>query len=291
MRTVYSFVLVVLSLCSMAQGHFPLTVIIRDGGQLLAVGEKTILILPLDRGNESQKWMTFDASLRLTSEKKLRTPDAQYLVSQTYLEGENSIIRIDQFLLGEELLISAFVFDAEGNLIMGKDLELATAFHVPACAVVSPGKKCFSLVQMASLSGDSLSLSTLVFNQQLETMHKARLTIPFDSEQTDLYLPLLSNGGKTIIPTAEKFLSYRMSTSVECYVLEEENQSQKIRFDFKRRKLGGLQFAASGETIFLTGVYSRSTNRNNVSGVLQAGYSLTNEHFWMQKSSFFLSPG
>ena len=163
---------------------------------LLKVGDHTILIHPMDLKNEAQKWITYDSMLNIINTKKLVTPDAGNIMSQTYTETINSILRVDQFIIEGQLKISAFAFDLKGNLLFSKEIEAKPPpghkiQPFPFYVLQSPDKRVLSLVQTLSMEGDSLAVSNIILDDQLNIFNNVGYTIPFDPRLADLYLPVV----------------------------------------------------------------------------------------------------
>jgi hypothetical protein len=262
-----------------AQYNYVLSTPISNGLHLLKLGDKAILIHPLDAYNQSHKWITFDSTLAAVSTKKLITPEAQNIISQNYLEGANSIIRIDQFFIDGQLQVSAFVFDVNGNLLRSKQVEniffqdkklLAKPFTIAQ----SPDKKSVSLVQ--SLVGvEFLSVSCIVFNDQLTITSNTNFTLPFDGKLFEVYGPVINNDQNVFLPIADKFNSYKLGAVLYGYLLSPGEKSPlKIPFEFDRKKLKNLTFQFTGNNLVFSALFSQENNKAHVAGVLFSGYDL-----------------
>jgi hypothetical protein len=263
-----------------AQYNHPLSQLVPANSYLLKSGENSILIHPLDLKNKAHKWITFDSTLTIISNKKLITPEAEKLISQTYLEGGNSIIRVDQILVEDVLRISAFTFDVKGTLLGSKEIEAipiiskkgkASPFHV----IQSADKNFISLVQAFVVKGDSLAISNVVFDKNLSPYANAGYMLPFNALLTNMYLPLVNNNGNVIILTADKFNSYKLGSTLNLYQLSAKEQALKtLQYQFNRKKIKGLNFDLTGDTLFFSGVFSEESKKDEVAGVFQAGFDL-----------------
>ncbi|HEX8333830.1 MAG TPA: hypothetical protein VF622_14505 [Segetibacter sp.] len=269
-----------LPFCLVAQYDYRLDQPLPANSYLLKSGENSILIHPMDLKNKAHRWVTFDSTLKITSNKKLITPDPENIISQAYLEAGDSIIRIDQYLIENELRISAFTFDVKGNLLISKDIEVlpvtgkkvkASPFYV----LLSPDRNSIALVQTLVVEGDSLAISKVVFTKNLNTSTNAGYMFPFNSLLSDMYLPIVSNNGSVIIVTSDKFNSYKLGSIVNVYQLSTIDQAPKtLQYNFDRRKIKGLNFDMTGDTLFFSGLFSEPTNKDEVAGVFQAGFDL-----------------
>lgn len=261
----------------LAQYFNPLPGAPPSNGNLLSVGDHTILIHPLNENGQSQKWLTYDSTLAIISTKKLVTPHAASLVNQTYLESNNSVFRIDQFIVDGKLQISAFKFDVNGNLINSKPIETkqsqqsklrVTPFYVSQSA----DKNSFALVQTVGLPNDSLFISAVALNSDLSIVNRVASEIAFNSLLFDLHLPIVGNNQEIIIATADKFNSYKLSGLLNLYAFHKGDNKQTIKLQFDRKKIKGPQFFMPGNTLFITALFSEKTNKDNVAGVLYTGY-------------------
>jgi hypothetical protein len=267
-----------------AQYIYPLPASIPEGSQLLKLGNETILIHPMDVNNQSHKWTTLDSTLAETSTKKLVTPGAENIIRQTYLESVNSIIRIDQFLLNGELIVSAFVFDAKGNLIRKKQIEnvvfSGTKSPVPFYVAQSPDKTVVLLIETLILDDDNISVLSIVFDELLNVSTPRKVNVAFKPALFDLYMPLVNNDKTVFIPTVDKFNSYKLSSVVNGYLLKHtENNPKSIQFNFERKKIKELNFQFSGDKIIFTGLYSTEKNKGDVAGVFYSGYDLKKQQY------------
>lgn len=266
-----------------AQYTYPLPGSVPEDLHLLKLGSETILIHPMDN-NQSHKWIAFDSTLAATSVKKLVTPGAENLRSQTYLESAGSIIRIDQFLLDGELIVSAFVFDSKGNLIREKQIEnvvfTGTKSPVPFYVAQSPDKTLVLLIETLIVDDDNISVLSILFDELLNVSTPRKFNVAFKPALFDLYMPLVNNDKTVFIPTVDKFNSYKLSSVINGYLLKHtENNPKAIQFNFERKKIKELNFQFSGDKIIFTGLYSTEKNKNDVAGVFYSGYDLKKQQY------------
>lgn len=252
----------------------------------------TVMIEPIDDYNTSHKWISFDSTLAITSTKKLITPDAEYLVSQTYLEGINKLFRIDQFLLDKRLQISIFIFDDQGNLLKSKQIDTSAdgklLLPIPFTVSQSANKRTFSLVQALLDMEEKLTVLNIVLNEELDIRNKASFSIPFNSELTDYYAPFINDEEKVFLITAEKFNSYRIRTELNCYILKRgSNNFENIQFYFPKKKIKDLHFKISDEAFLFSGLYSEAIKKDDISGIINAGYNLKEQQYLITEENIF----
>ncbi|HUS03253.1 MAG TPA: hypothetical protein VMY77_16050, partial [Chitinophagaceae bacterium] len=212
------------------------------------------------------------------------TPGAENIIRQTYLESVNSIIRIDQFFLDGELIVSAFVFDAQGNLIRRKQIEnvifTGTKSPVPFYVAQSSDKTVVLLIETLIVDDDNISVLSIVFDELLNVSTPRKFNVAFKPALFDLYMPLVNNDKTVFIPTVDKFNSYKLSSVVNGYLLKHtENNPKAIQFNFERKKIKELNFQFSGDKIIFTGLYSTEKNKNDVAGVFYSGYDLKEQQY------------
>jgi hypothetical protein len=264
----------------LAQYFYPLSQPIATNAYLLKSGDKTILINPIDSKNEAQLWTTFDSTLKVIAKKKLITPEAKNIISQTYVEGNNCIYRIDQFLFENHLRISAFAFDITGRLLFSQQIESNAITGnkmqpLPFYIAQSENKKYISLVQSAIVGGDSIGISKLVLNEKLNISGNTLNTFLFDPQLSDMHLPIVTDEGNVVIITADKFTSYKLGSTVKIHVLPSTSKtSQSVQFEFDRKKIKGLTFKASNDILVFRAFFSEKMKKNEIAGVLYSGLDL-----------------
>jgi len=269
----------------LAQYNHSLSDPVPNNARLFKSGNHTVLIHPMDMTNRAHKWISFDSSLEITAAKKLVMPDSENVISQTYLECTNSIIRIDQFLSDEGIQVSAYTFDMQGNILHRKEIVegLVPARKMPPIPFYisqSPGKRTIALVQAQIVDGDSLTISGIVFNDQLTILGDGKFTVPFDQQLSDLYMPLVNDLKTIFIVTATKFDSYKLGSALTCYLLHaEKTKPQKIQFDFDRIKIKELSFYTPGDTLLFSALFSVKKNRKDVAGIMNVRYSIKEQQY------------
>ncbi|MGV3527976.1 MAG: hypothetical protein ACO1OO_03700 [Flavisolibacter sp.] len=246
------------------------------GARLLSLNGKTIFVQQLDLNLGAQTWISYDEALKQTAVKKLVTPNAEQLASQLYLEGSTNIVRIDQFILGEELQLGIFGFDADGNLLGLKEIVFETKqnplYPIPFLVAQSPDKKTFSLVQAANAK-DSLEIRSVVFDENLTVSKNIFFKVPFDAELMEFYMPLVSDNGDVSVFTVEKFDSYRLNSVVNCFhVASEKMTPESFELSFARKKLKSVQMTAIGDDIGIQALFSHSKSKEKLSGVVFARF-------------------
>lgn len=249
---------------------------ITAGARLLSLDGKTIFVQQLDLNSGSQTWISYNEALKQTAVKKLVTPNAEQLASQVYLEGRTRIVRIDQFIFGEELQLGIFGFDADGNLLGLKEILFETKqnplYPIPFLLTQSPDKRTFSLVQAVS-GKDSLAIRSVVFDENLTVSKNIFFKVPFDTELMEFYMPVVSDNGDVSVFTVEKFDSYRLNSVVNCFhVAREEAVPKSFELSFARKKLKSVQMTANGDDIRIQALFSHSKSKEKHSGVVFGGF-------------------
>lgn len=249
--------------------------------RLVEIGEHTIVIQPLDIINQKQRWLTLDAAFNVVATKTFVNPAASNLIMQTYLQGQNSIIRIDQYLSNEQLVLTAVVFNAKGEIKHALDLlpegdGTRSLLRSPFFIAQSPNKKFFVLLQPQIDDYDSLSVKTIVIDDTLNIKTNTLFTVSFDEEQFDIYMPLINDFGTVFLPYVDKFDSYRLNTVLNLLSVAPGSKHYKsAEFEFVKRKLKSLVFNTQQDTLFFTGLFSSKERREDVAGILRGGYALT----------------
>ncbi len=249
--------------------------------KLLQMGEQTIMIHPFDLTNSAHKWTTFDKDLQQVATKKLVTPDVQHIISQTYLESHNTILRIDQLFIEDHIYVTAYAFDTEGNLIKNQLLTSVlkeTTEPVPLLILQSPDKKYAGIVQLLNVKQDSLFVNSLIVDADFEEINKAAFTVPFDPVVSEVHLPLLNNQAALTVPVADRFDSYKLSSNLNLHILPANAKiPSNIPIDFSRLKLRNHQFATKGDSIIVSALYSDGNKKKDIAGVVLAGITLSNK--------------
>jgi hypothetical protein len=99
--------------------------------------------------------------------------------------------------------------------------------------------------------------------------------LPFNALITDMYLPLVNNNGNVLIITADKFNSYKLSSTLNVYESSAKEPAPKtLQYNFNRKKIKGLNFDLTGDTLFFSGVFSEESKKDEVAGVFYAGFDL-----------------
>lgn len=248
--------------------------------RLFKINDRIILIHSMDINNEAQKWVCFDSSLAIVSAKKLLTPDAEFLIAQTYIESSKNIIRIDQLLMGAGLQVNAYTFDPEGNITHRKEINesldtLKKTPPVPFYISQSPGKSLVAIVQTLIAKGDSLLVSGVVIDERLNIKTRINFIVGFDPEFSEMYMPIIDDNGNLFLIIADKFNSYKLSSTANCYLLRPQIEKPvSITFDFDRKKIKNLTANTANDTLFFSALYSDKKNKSEVAGILHAGYDL-----------------
>jgi hypothetical protein len=279
MRIAAYITLLLLSFDAAAQHHHAFSGTIPSGARLFTVGDHTILIHALENPGD-QKWTSFDSTLKVIATKKLVSPDAENIVGQTYLEAGNSLIRIDQIRNGKQLELSAFVFDATGNIISREAIVADSIYGLPFYISQSPGKDFLLLSQAFTMGTDSMIVRNIVIDKELNVVNNSSTEIPFNPELFDFYMPMLNDQKTIFIVTAEKSNSYRLGTIVNCYYLEPSNSSlHKLQFEYKRKKLKNISFSGRGDQFVFSALYVDATNKNDVAGIVSGAYNLGTQKY------------
>jgi hypothetical protein len=261
--------------------------------QQLKVGSHTVLIHSMDVENHDQKWTSLEHGINVTAEKKLITPYGRNIIRQNYLEGINTIIRVDQYLVNKQLRISAYVFDVSGNILHRKEIvDTAVAGRnmllAPYTISQSPDKQTISLVQPMVAGGEQMAVSNINFDPELKITSNHSYTFPFDPKVMDMYMPLVTNEGYVFVCNVDKFDSYKLGSTLTCYILGGSNETiTNVQFDFERRKIKGLSFRISGDTLNFSALFSEATNRKNIAGVLHGGLEISTQKKLPIRENFY----
>lgn len=249
--------------------------------QQLKVGNHIVLIHSMDVENRDQKWTSLEQGINVTSEKKLITPYGKDIIRQNYLEGLNTVIRVDQYLVDKQLRISAYVFDVSGNILYKKeivDTAVAGRNMLPAPYTISQSsdKQTISLVQPMIAAGEQMTISNINFNPELKITSNYNYTFPFDPKVLDMYMPLVTNEGYVLVCNVDKFDSYKLGSSLTCYLLAAGNDAMaSVQFDFERKKIKGLSFRIASDTLLFSALFSEATKRKDIAGVLHGGLEIS----------------
>ena len=263
MKLIAFFVSLAFPLSLLAQYDHSFSDPVPNNARLFKIGNHTVLIHPIDMDDRTHKWISFDSTLDITSAKKLVTPDAGSIISQTYLECFNSIVRVDQFLTDEGIRVSAYNFDMKGNILHRKEIAGTHAPgkkipSIPFYISQSPDKRSIALVQAQIVNDDSLTISNIFFNDQLTIHGNGIFTVSFDQDLSDLYMPLVNDLETIFIVTADKFDSYKLGSALTSYLLPAgKTTPQKIQFNFDRIKIKELNFYTPGDTLVFFGLVQR----------------------------------
>ena len=277
MKTASLLMILLFPVALFAQYDQPLNQPVPSNAHLFSLNDQVIMIHPMEFQSKSDKWVLFDSSLNIIATRKLTTPYAEYILSQNYLQSVDVIFRIDQFLLDGQLRVNVYTFNEKGDLINSKALDFSPIdgsqlLPVPFYISQSPGKKVISLMQ-AQVIADSLVIANLVLNDQLNISSNTGFSIPFDEVLSDMYMPLVNDNETSFITTADKFNSYKLGTKVVSYMLPKgERTPSTIQFNFTRKKLKDINFFTPGDSLIFSALFSESTNKDVVSGILQTGY-------------------
>lgn len=293
MKLLVSFFIFFLPFVLEAQLKHALAEAQQPADRLLKVGSNTVIIHPLDLRNEAQKWTSFDSTLKVTSVKKLVTPYGKNIIRQTYLECEHAIIRVDQYLAEGELQISAYVFDLQGNIILRKDIQDTAAperkiLPSPYYVLQSPDKQTVSLVQAMVKGGERMYVSSINFSPELKIISNKNHILSFDPESLDMYMPMVNNNGYVLLFIADKFDSYKLGSTLNCYLLHDDAaHPESVPFDFERKKIKGLRFNLSSDTLFFSALFSGAAHRKDIVGVLHGGIEISSRKKMPVKENFF----
>ena len=277
MKVITLFMIMLIPVALIAQYDRSLPEPVPSNAHLFSLNDQVILIHPMDMQNKSDKWVLFDSSLNITATRKLTTPYAEDILSQNYLQSDNVIFRIDQFLLDGQLHVNAYTFNAKGDLINSKALDFSPhpgsqLLPVPFYISQSPGKKIISLMQ-AQVIADSLIIANVILDDQLNISSNTGFSIPFDAVLSDMYMPLVNNNETSFIITADKFDSYKLGSVVNCYMLHKGQKTPSpVHFKFNRKKIKDLNFFTPGDSLIFSALFSETSNKDVVSGILQTGY-------------------
>ena len=205
MKVITLFIIMLIPVALIAQYDQSLPEPVPSNAHLFSLNDQVILIHPMDMQNKSDKWVLFDSSLNITATRKLTTPYADDILSQNYLQSDNVIFRIDQFLLDGQLHVNSYTFNAKGDLINSKALDFSPhpgsqLLPVPFYISQSPGKKIISLMQ-AQVIADSLIIANVILDDQLNISSNTGFSIPFDAVLSDMYMPLVNNNETSFINT------------------------------------------------------------------------------------------
>lgn len=251
--------------------------------QQLKVGKHTVIIQPIDFENKTQKWISLENGDSVMSIKKLVTPYGKHIIRQDYLEGANSVIRIDQYATAGRFSISAYVFDVRGYVVYQKDL-LDTpligkkVLPQPYAVLQSPDKHTLSLVQSIIIGGERLNISGINLNAELVVTSNLHQSFPFDPKQVDMYMPMVTNDGYLLVLIADKFESYRIGSTLTCHLLDGINEKVKrTDFNFERKKVKGLQFELAGDTLRFSASFGESANKKVMMGALNGGMKISTQ--------------
>ena len=244
------------------------------------MGRHLVVIKPLQQHNEAHQWTTFDSITNVTVTKRLVTPYVKRIVRQLYFSGGQTIIRVDQYFAGKQLHINAYVFDVYGNIIFRKDITDSVSpsyrlFASPYFVVQSPNKQVISLVQAMVVKGEQIKVSSIVFDNQLQINSTRNYTVPFDSELMDMYMPLVNDDATVLLFVADKPQSYRLNSGVTCYLLApDKKEKEQIHFEFERKKLKGLNFRLTDDSLKIYAFFSLDPRKKEIAGQLQTGFHL-----------------
>lgn len=278
-----------------AQNEYIFSDPVPPDARLLKVEDRIVLIHSMDINNEAQKWTCFDSSLVPISAKKLLTPDAEFLIAQSYMESLTSIIRIDQLLTGNGLQINAYTFDAEGNITHRKEINkspdiIKKTAPVPFYIAQSPGKNLIAIVQTLIAKEDSLLVSGVIIDEKLDIKSGINFITGFDPEFSEMYMPIIDDNGNLFLIIADKFNSYKLSSTANCYLLRSQKEKPvSIPFDFDRKKIKNLAVNTANDTLFFSALYSDKRNKSEVVGILHAGYDV-NKNKQIPVKEYIFSP-
>ena len=256
---------------------------VSPGSHLLTVNQKTILVDKIDVASGFQSWTTFDTALKVTSLKKMVTPGAEMLISQTYLPGAEKVIRIDQMLIEEQLHIGAFVFDTEGTLLHVKAIDVKQApgtkiAHMAFNITQSPDKKSLALVQVQAHKDDSLAIAAVVLDDTLGIINRTGFSVFYEAILSDLQPPLLNNNEELFIAITDKFESYKLSADLKSYVFTKQAfEPQTFQISFDRKKLKNINLAILDDKLHLSALYSNSNDKEKIAGVVNTSYNFAQQ--------------
>jgi len=263
---------------------------------LFKMGRHTVVIKPMQVNNEAHQWTTFDSVTNITVTKRLVTPYVKRIVRQHYFSTGQSIIRIDQYFVAKRLHISAYVFDVYGNIIFRKSItdSIASANKVlPSLyyVVQSQDKQIISLVQAMVFKGERVKVSSVVINNQLQITGDQNYMLPFDSELLDMYLPLVNNDGTVLIFVADKPQSYKLGSALTCYLLAEDAKTTKsVQFEFERKKVNGLNFTLTGDSLLFTALFSLESRKKDIVGHLKSGFEMSTYNKMPVTETLYIDP-
>ena len=267
-----------------AQNIHPLKRNVEAGSHLLNVNQKVVLIDQIDVASESQLWTTFDTALKIISQKRMVTPEAEMLISQTFLPANNKVLRIDQMLINDQIQIGAFVFDTEGSLLHVKAVPTIPApgtsiTKTPFLISQSPDKKSFALVHAQAYKDDSLAVAAVVLNDSLNIISSTGFSFYYESILSDILSPLLNNEHKLIIAIADKFESFKLSAFIKAFVISKErSRPEMFELTFDRKKLKNNNLSLLENKLNVSSLYSTGNNKGNIAGVLVTSYDLTQKN-------------
>jgi len=253
------------------------------GSHLLNINENIVLIDEIDITNGAQTWTTFDNSMNVISTKKLVTPSADMLINQTYLPGDNKVLRIDQMVIEKQLHIGAFVFDTKGTLLHVKEIEISPApgtsiINSPFVITQSPDKKSLALVQSQSHQTDSLAIASIILDDALEIVNNSSFIIHFETILNDMQFPLLSNNQELLISITDKFDSYKLSADIKGYLISKSKIEPTIfQLNFDRKKLKNINLSIANNNLNVAALYSNSNDKGKIAGVINTSYN------WVQQ--------
>lgn len=276
-----------------AQTEFLFSEPVPRGSQLFRVNDQLILIHALPGESRAQKWTSFDSSLNVIDVKKLVSPDADMTISQSYLEGKHSIFRFDQLLVNNSVLVNAYHFDPQGNLIGSKEIlpgkdRVDGKFRGVFMITQSAGKNYFLLTTIQPANEDSLTVTALIVDEQLNLLKNLHFSLAFERQFSDLYPALIDDDQNVFFVTAEKFDSYRLSTTIHCnFIRSGADKIDNVPINLSRKKIRDIQLSSRNDSLQVSALYSDKKNSTDIAGLIYTGFRVSTSTPFIPKQYTF----
>jgi hypothetical protein len=292
MRTILLLSVIAIHLNSIAQensfSNYVFVTAPPPNAYLLRSGNNIVTIWQDDAMNISHIWTSFDSNLSLITRKKLVTPNATGIIRQSYYETATGIIRVDQFIAEQSLHVSIYCFDSEGNIINKQQLTHLNEYGIssesekpsPFITIFSKDKKSLVLLHQAKASNDQMIVSAIQTTTNLSEINKKTFPVSFDPEFQYVPVPVLADDGTLIFSVADKFTSYRLGSTIECYILEAgQLKPSRKEFKFPKRKIKDPHFHVADSKISVIAFFSDGAEKNTVAGLLQGSFDYKNDQW------------